>query len=691
MMALRKPVEIVAGSSSLDLTLVPGDDNSDGSIDLRDALALVGRLGATAADDPLDVDRDGQLSVHDLDLWYDWSWQAEGHWRNFLLLDDAEHSGSMVLYPPQGRWQTHKDPGSTAIPAPGAPVVPSSGGYFSSRAYQFRYVLGSATQYPFALIRLLFGQTDQVTFDARGFEGLVVALKGEGQPLIVSLKAAVTSDDWAEYYVRLPVVTRQWQVYTLNFREDFREPSWGQKESIEDVLRTLQAVQFKADEESREHALTLWVDNLMLLGRLYEPPAARVTVRLGHGGEPLPAAIVTLNGLDYRQQMLSDLQGAVSFQGVPPGSYQLWVSRPGYGADTLALEVAAAQEVDAGVLEVRQLIPLPKPLSSGPVRIANRRLEVDFDRDGAYEPFFINGVGYSPVPIGSWGDLVYPERVYARDMPLFRAMNCNALRTWGNADPRLLDQAHACGIKVIAGFWVSTEADFFSPRERSAIIEEFQHYVQSLKDHPALLAWSVGNEQNLNNGDNWAWYSLVEDLAVTAFLEEGPAYHPVTTPNGDRTRIGLADFLARDSDLPYLDFWGMNLYKSDREGFAPTFLLYSAFSAKPLWVSEYGIDAYDNRNHCEYEQVQATFARNRLLEIKRSPVCIGATLMAYSDEWWKAGDPFSHDLGGYPSAAHPDGFSNEDWWGIFRVSKRANDIDSLTARAIYDTLRVYFR
>ncbi|MBC7188249.1 MAG: hypothetical protein H5U38_14590, partial [Calditrichaeota bacterium] len=286
---------------------------------------------------------------------------------------------------------------------------------------------------------------------------------------------------------------------------------------------------------------------------------------------------------------------------------------------------------------------------------------------------------------------VFPERVYARDMPLLRTMNCNAIRTWGKAEQLLLDQADRCGLKVLAGFWVSTEADFFAPRERLGIIEEFEQYVRTIKDHPALLAWSLGNEQNLTNGDNWAWYSLVEDLAVTAFLAEGAGYHPVACPNGDRTRIGLADYLARDSDLPYLDIWGLNLYKSDREGFGPTFLLYSAFSSKPLWISEYGIDAYDNRNGCEYELTQATFARNRLLEMKRYPFCIGATLMAYSDEWWKAGDPWSHDLGGYASSAHPDGFSNEEWWGIFRVSRRVGDIDSLAARAIFDTLRIYFR
>jgi hypothetical protein len=163
----------------------------------------------------------------------------------------------------------------------------------------------------------------------------------------------------------------------------------------------------------------------------------------------------------------------------------------------------------------------------------------------------------------------------------------------------------------------------------------------------------------------------------------------VATPNGDRYRIGSADYLARDIDLPYLDIWGMNLYKSDREGFNETFTICLSLSSKPIWISEYGIDAYDNRIHREYQVEQAIFARNRVLEMANSQVCIGGTLMAYSDEWWKAGNPDKHDLGGYPTEAHPDGFSNEEWWGIFHVSK-GSTIDILGKRTIYDTLRCIF-
>ncbi len=60
--------------------------------------------------------------------------------------------------------------------------------------------------------------------------------------------------------------------------------------------------------------------------------------------------------------------------------------------------------------------------------------------------------------------------------------------------------------------------------------------------------------------------------------------------------------------------------------------------------------------------------------------------MAYSDEWWKAGDPPAHDLGGYDTAAHPDGYSNEEWWGVMRVIEDGAGPDVMQPRQVYSDL-----
>jgi hypothetical protein len=75
--------------------------------------------------------------------------------------------------------------------------------------------------------------------------------------------------------------------------------------------------------------------------------------------------------------------------------------------------------------------------------------------------------------------------------------------------------------------------------------------------------------------------------------------------------------------------------------------------------------------------------------------------MAYSDEWWKgkhgqndAGhlncpetDPSFHSTCGYSSASHPDGYANEEWWGVMRTVKNGNNPDSLQPRAVYVALQ----
>ena len=75
--------------------------------------------------------------------------------------------------------------------------------------------------------------------------------------------------------------------------------------------------------------------------------------------------------------------------------------------------------------------------------------------------------------------------------------------------------------------------------------------------------------------------------------------------------------------------------------------------------------------------------------------------MAYSDEWWKGkygqadkkhllcpeNDPAVHSHCGYTNANHPDGYANEEWWGIMRTVKNEGQPDLMQPRKIYDVLR----
>jgi hypothetical protein len=336
------------------------------------------------------------------------------------------------------------------------------------------------------------------------------------------------------------------------------------------------------------------------------------------------------------------------------------------------------------------------------------------------EFFTVKGVGYAPTPIGAdpetmppYGDYftVAHSAIYSRDLPLLRQMGANTVRLWGwkyDADHNdFLDAAFNDGtrpIYVIASYWLDPSRDISDPTVRQAIIAEFTHMVAIHKDHPAVLMWAIGNELNAPwmFGDSDLLFGLIDDMAAAAHAEEGTVYHPVTTPLADVNLI--ATIANRDPEVPNLDVWSVQVYRGS--SFGSLFTEYAAASAKPLVITEYGIDAYDDENDGEYEILgtpyQASYAEALWGEIvANSDVCSGGAIMAYSDEWWKGKvgstdpdhpgcpdyDPGFHSGCGYATGAHPDGYANEEWWGIVRPANNDTEPDTLRPRTVYYTLQ----
>ena len=329
----------------------------------------------------------------------------------------------------------------------------------------------------------------------------------------------------------------------------------------------------------------------------------------------------------------------------------------------------------------------PAPAPYRYVKVQGRQVWVDFDKDGLYTPYFIRGVGYEPTPIGrhvsDWGwPALYPrtnnifEETAAldRDFTLLRDMNANTIRIWkANSTlqpdgryPNLLTtttltKAKAYGLKVIPGFWIGNPGywqctgggpvytisiDFTNTAVRTDIINRFAAFVTSFKNREEILFWAIGNEENLSLNRNTptqvqAFYSLMNAMgAKVREIEGANYYHPVAIVNGELGFIGESGFGARDSDLPNIDIWGANVYRG--ENFGTLFTEYQAKSTKPLWLSEFGIDAFNAVSPStpavgqENQALQATWDGELWEElVKNSMVNIGGTLMAYSDNWWK--------------------------------------------------------
>jgi hypothetical protein len=263
------------------------------------------------------------------------------------------------------------------------------------------------------------------------------------------------------------------------------------------------------------------------------------------------------------------------------------------------------------------------------------------------------------------------------------------------------------GLKVIAGFYVgpfgyctysstgsctytlntyngesydpglNVPFDITSPYIRNDILMRFEIYVNTFKNNPNILFWAIGNENNLslepgNTAQSKAWYSLVNQMAGAAHAIEGANFHPVAADYGDGEfqTIGNSAYGADDNSLPNVDIWGVNIYRG--QSFYDFFVQYKSLSKKPLWISEYGIDAWQSctasnpvspqcdANDPSYPQAaslppypypsptttsalgesyQAAWDGGLWNEIAgNADVTIGGSIMEYSDEWWKPDD-----------------------------------------------------
>ena len=334
--------------------------------------------------------------------------------------------------------------------------------------------------------------------------------------------------------------------------------------------------------------------------------------------------------------------------------------------------------------------------------------------------FTIKGVVYSPVPIGDnpqtnepYGDYFTSaySPVYSRDLPLLRQMGANTVRllSWTDSTDHsdFLSAAYNNGIDpifVIVGYGIDPGLDIDpnSPSHvRQQIIEDFRAMVAAHKNYPAVLMWSIGS--NLNDPSVYGnslenLFSLMNEMAEAAHSEEGTMRHPVTTALSDSDLVSTIS--TYETSVPSLDIWGANIYRGNT--FGTLFSDLRSVSSKPLIMLEYGIDAYNAIQGDEYENLgaalQAEYAASLWSDMMvNADICIGGTIMEYSDEWWKGDSwtgagcsddgPDYHGLCGFSSPAHPDGYSNMEWWGIMRASRDGANPNVMTPRALYNTLQ----
>lgn len=170
-------------------------------------------------------------------------------------------------------------------------------------------------------------------------------------------------------------------------------------------------------------------------------------------------------------------------------------------------------------------------------------------------------------------------------LELLAAAGGNSVRTWGAEDlDDLLDEAHRLGLTVTVGVWLGHERHGFDYDDAEAVagqLEKVKDAVRKYKDHPAVLAWGIGNEmEGFKDGDNVKIWRAVNDAAEAA--QRIDRNHPTVTTIAELggKRIEMIHKLC-----PGIDIVGINSYggiSSIPERYR------KAGGTKPYLVTEYG-------------------------------------------------------------------------------------------------------
>ena len=185
-------------------------------------------------------------------------------------------------------------------------------------------------------------------------------------------------------------------------------------------------------------------------------------------------------------------------------------------------------------------------------------------RDG--EPFVIHGAGLE------YGDIA-----------LLASHGGNAIRNWTTDNAQeVLDTAYANGVMVALCLPVQPERHGFDYSDAVQVAEQLETMRQEVlkyRDHPALLAWIIGNELNFDY-TNSAVYDAVND--ISSMIHELDPNHPTTTTVAGIGGNVLHDLETRATDLDFLSFQAYGEVFN-----IPQYLAENPFE-RPVWITEWG-------------------------------------------------------------------------------------------------------
>lgn len=176
-----------------------------------------------------------------------------------------------------------------------------------------------------------------------------------------------------------------------------------------------------------------------------------------------------------------------------------------------------------------------------------------------------------------------------------QSLGVNTIRTWatGENTPQLLDAARRHQIKVLVGIWMRHGRPGMEDDDRFDYLNDWEgkkdmydnalQVVAQYKDHPAVLAWGIGNEVYLNMATD------AEKKVYSALLEKICSEIKARDPNHPIVSVEAWTFGMDwwSTYVPSVDIYGLNCY-----GYGAALLqeeMEKKGIDKPYLITEFGV------------------------------------------------------------------------------------------------------
>jgi GT2 family glycosyltransferase len=243
------------------------------------------------------------------------------------------------------------------------------------------------------------------------------------------------------------------------------------------------------------------------------------------------------------------------------------------------------------------------------------------------QKLYVRGVTYGAFRPDANGREYHDLDTVERDFAHMVANGFNAVRIPHTMPPRsLLDAAARHGLWVMVGLSAEQYLGFIIDKRKDVDpVQVVRERVRQVAGHPALLAYSLGNEIPTQIA---RWYG---HQRVERYLEQ--LYWAVKEEDNE----GLVTYVNYPSteylELPFLDLFCYNVYLEAQSALeAYLSRLQNIAADRPMILSEIGLDAMRNGELAQANsldwQIRAAFAGG----------CAGVFVFSWTDEWHRAGE-----------------------------------------------------